>query len=73
MLIVNLLLDFWATLVLCAGNGECALDDLVRTDEGCKNGGENVNSFSPGLLDRSCDELRREVEGVKLGLDRAYW
>ena len=46
----NLVPGFWPPLDLCAGNGECALDVLVRSDRGCKNGGEMVGPPPTGFF-----------------------
>lgn len=46
-LMVNLVLDLSLYLRVEAGSGEGVLDDFVRSDSGCKNGGEKVGS--PGL------------------------
>ena len=55
-----------------AVNGEGVLDDFVRNDNGCKNGGEKNRS----LLDfcsRLSDELRCRSEETKYGWGSKYW
>ena len=65
-LMANLVFDllpppgFWFWVE--AEKGECDL--LVRSDIGCKNGGENP---PPGFRSRSSDELRRGLEETGFG------
>ena len=71
---VNLALGFGLSLDLCGekGSGDCVLDNFVRCDKGCKNGGENGGS-PPGFCNRSPDELRCRPMETRCGCDCQYW
>jgi len=69
---VNLALDFGAVLYLCAeaGSGEGVLDDfeVLRSDSGCKNGGEK-NDPPPGFRGLLSAKLRCGSKEVRFGCD----
>ena len=70
---VNLVLGFWPSLNLRVevGSGEGVRDNLVRSDNGCKNGGEKGGSL-PGFWNRPSDELRCMSGGMRCGCDCKY-
>jgi len=73
---VNLFFDFGPFLYLCAeaGWGEDVLDDfeLVRSDNGCKNGGEKEDS-PRGFWGLASDESCCRLGEPRFGCDRECW